>query len=150
MFIFFAFLGCLTAGTHGSLKAFEFSVPKNVLQAKVEEVIQQNPRIVVAPITDTFNSRYYNDGIRYTTINIANAKDTLKYTFQYVDTDAYWDTSKTSEIFIAYAFDQAGNGGSEASNNFHWYNPKTRQRLIDVFEKELISPLKVRIRSTRK
>jgi hypothetical protein len=138
-------MGCLTGGTHGSLKAFKFSVPKSILQNKVEEVINQNPKIAIAPITGTFTSQYYNDGIRYVSINIADSEDSLEYVFQYSGTDVDWDTSKTSTISIAYAFDQAGNGGSEGSNNFKWYNSKAKQRLVSVFEKELVSPLRQKL-----
>ena len=140
--IFFPFLlmvtGCLTAGTHGSIKSYTFPVTKSVLQKTVIDVISKRPNIRIAPITDTFTSKYYNDGERYLTIEIAVNGATNEYIFQYTGSKEDWGTSKVSEISIAYAFDNKNAGGSEGNGNLTSDNIRLRHKLISVFENEFI------------
>ena len=111
------FPSCFTAGTHGSLYAYSFPVPKHVLQQAVAAVISQNSNIKIAPITDTFTSKYYNDGVTYVTIQIENDHKINEITFQYSGSKIDWDTAKNTEISIAYVIDENGNGGSENRKN---------------------------------
>jgi hypothetical protein len=140
---------CLTGGTHGSLKSYSFPLKKRDLQENVISIINENHNINIAPITDTFTSGYYNDGSRYITINVIEAKDTCEYTFQFSGDEKYWDTSNVSHISIAYMFDQNGNGGSETNNTFHWYSPRLKNRLLKVFENNIIDPIKMKIKNIR-
>ena len=135
------FFGCLTAGTHGSIKAYVFPVPKNVLQKTINDVIEKELNLQVAPITDTFNSKYYNDGERYITINIKVNGGHNEYIFQYIGDKENWDTSKNSEISIAYAFDKDNKGGSEGDGKLSFYKFELRKKLIDVFENEFIDKI---------
>lgn len=47
LLIGFAFIGCtsMTGGTHGSIKVYEYSVPKSVLEKAVWKVIGANSNI---------------------------------------------------------------------------------------------------------
>ncbi len=143
LILFVKLSGCLTAGTHGSINAYNFSVSKYVLQNVVDSVIAGEPNIHRTPITDSFNSKYYNDGKRYVTIEIAVPKGVNEYTFQYTGEKEYWDTAKNSEISIAYAFDKDGNGGSEGDGKTSSYNPKLRNQLISLFESEFVNKIKI-------
>lgn len=147
LFLFFisligiVFTSCLTAGTHGSLETYKFAVSKSILQKVVSKVIKKESNITIAPITDTFTSKYYNDGERYITIQIELERGFNVYTFQYTGTQEYWDTSKNSEISIAYAFDKDNNGGSEGDGNLSSYKSVTKERLLNVFKNEFINKI---------
>lgn len=118
--------GCLTAGTHGSIKAYDFPVSKKILQKAVEKVISESndihkdtTRNYIINITngksDTIINNHYNDGQNYMTIQIGNNKNgsgIKEYTFEYVGIKEEWDTSKNSSLSIAYAYDENGNGGN--------------------------------------
>ena len=129
----FQFLSCLTAGTHGSIESYTFPVSKNNLQKAVDSVISSSVSIKVAPITDSFTSKYYNDGVRYVTIQIEEQEEINEYTFQYSGTEEYWDTSKNSDISIVYAFDKNNNGGSEGNGNLSSYKSELKEKLIRIF-----------------
>src|SRR5688572_9857441 len=108
--------GCLTAGTHGSIQEYQYPVSKYVLEKAVMKVIDSNDSIqrdTVKAWNDSSKNDYYNDGTNYITMTISKGEIANKYTFRYYGAKVYWDTSTTSEIFIAYAFDKEGNGGSE-------------------------------------
>lgn len=135
------FSACFTAGTHGSIKTYPYPVSKYVLQKAVNDVLEQDFTVQIAPVTDTFNSKYYNDGERYVTIQIKVSGGVNRYVFQYSGDKEYWDTSKISEISIAYAFDNNNNGGSEGDGKFSSYKPEIRRKLIDVFENEFINKI---------
>jgi hypothetical protein len=119
----FSFVGCLTGGTHGSIKSYGFKTDKNSLQSAVEKVISENDFIkrdtiknymidVTSGRNDTIINNYYNDTVNYVTIYIKTSDGKNEYTIQYGGDKEYWDTSKISEISIAYAFDKNGSGGS--------------------------------------
>ena len=143
---------CLTAGTHGSIKAYDYSVSKNVLQKAIEKVIAESADIhrdstknYIIDVTngknDTIIDNQYNDGIEYLTINIDNngkGKGTNKYIFQY-GTEGNEDTAKTSFISIAYGYDKNGHGGIDGNGGVAWYRPFLKKKLINLFEEKLIN-----------
>jgi hypothetical protein len=127
-------LGCVTGGTHGSIKSYTFHVSKAQLQGAVNKVIRRESGLRIAPITDTFTSRYYNDGERYITLDIGDSSEFNEYIFQFSGDKEYWDTAKYSEISIAYAYDKNGNGGSVGNGGFSSCKADIRQAIINVFE----------------
>ena len=115
--------GCIGAGTHGSIKCYEYPVSKQVLQKAVEKVITEDGNIhrdTVAHYTidetngrnDTVWDNYYNDTENYVTIYIQQQDGTNQYIFQYGGGKEDWDTSKISYVSIAYAYNKDGRGGS--------------------------------------
>lgn len=148
-------LGCdgfIGGGTHGSIKSYKYSVMKKTLQKSIEEIIvnggnirRDTPKynIVYADggKKDTLWDNYYNDTINYVTlfIKIGNAEN--EYTLRYSGGKEYWDTSKQSSIFIAYAYDENRNGGSVGNGGVKWYNFRLKKKLTEPFEKEIISKI---------
>ena len=74
---------CLTAGTHGSIKAYKYPVSKKVLQSAVEKIISESSDIhrdttrnyiinATNGKNDTIIDNHYNDGEDYLTIKIEN------------------------------------------------------------------------------
>ena len=136
--------------THGSIKHYEYTADKYKLQEVVEKVIRDNKNIILDTTNnyfidktnqrnDTVRNNYYNDGDRYVTINIKSTDGMNEYIFQYSGDKAYWDTARKSDISIAYAYDQDGNGGSEGNGGINWYNWNLKEKLLAPFERELIS-----------
>lgn len=65
---------------------------------------------------------------------------TYEFIFIYYGDPEDWDTAKTSEIFIAYAWDEnTHEGGSVGNGGVTWYKLTLKNRLIKVFESEFIS-----------
>ena len=145
-------LSAIGAVTHGSIKAYEYPIPKDSLHAAVEKVIRTNPNIFREPqgenyivdVTDgkndTLYNDHYNDGKRYISIKIKTGGEISDYVFHFYGSDEYWQTSKTSQISIAYAYDKDG-GGSEGNGGVPWYKPSLKKRLVTVFEKDLIEKI---------
>lgn len=141
--------GCMTAGTHGSIKTYNFNVPKKILQDVAEKVISENIDIhrdtienyminITNGKNDTIFNNTYNDGQNYITIKIEseeNNKIANEYVYQYVGTEEDWNTLKTSSLSLTYAYDANGNGGSEESNSF---SPLLLKHLTNLFESKFI------------
>jgi hypothetical protein len=142
-FTFVIFLSsCLSAGTHGSIKSYKFPVPKSLLDTAVKQVISSNRNITRSTTkawNDTTQNDYYNDGRNYITFTIKGNVSTIDYTLQFVGTEQDWDTSKASELSIAYAWDNDGNGGSEGRGNFPWYKFKLRKKVTSLLENEFLT-----------
>lgn len=83
---------------------------------------------------------YYNDGTNYFTIHIFEKNVDYKFVVRYYGDSTYWDTSRHSEIFVAFATEN-GRGGSVGHDDFAGENRKIKQLLIDVFEREFIDTL---------
>jgi hypothetical protein len=127
----------LSAGTHGSIKAYQYPFSKFTLDSAVQNVIALNPNIQRDTTKD-----YYNDGHNYVTINIKQPDMIYEYTFRYYGDSTDWNTSPgSSELFICYAWDQNGNGGSEGNGGVTWYHWILKRRLLKPFETEFISKL---------
>lgn len=129
-------IGCIGGGTHGYIKGYRYNVPKDTLEKAIERVISEG--IVIHQ--DSIRG-YYNDDSTYVSINILEKQDRYTYTFRYYGTREYWDTAKTTEIFIAYAHDENGKGGSEGNGGVKWYDFKLKKKLTMPFEKELVSKI---------
>jgi len=145
---------CLGAGTHGSIKSYSYSCRKDVLQEAIMKVIETNPSIHrdtsldylgSSPLLDStgcYNcpagENYYNDIKHYVTIKITSGQEINEYIFRYYGPDEYWDTASTSKIFICYAYDKNGNGGSEGNGGINWRTGRLKRRLTSVFETELV------------
>lgn len=123
--------GCIGGGTHGYIKAYRYAVPKYELEKAVRQVIVNNPNVYQDTVKD-----YYNDDTGYVTVFIKE-KGTYEYTFRYYGGKEYWDTSRGSEIFIAYAWDEKRRGGSEGGR-IKEHGAKFIHDLIQPFEKEFV------------
>lgn len=160
LLVMILFAGCISAGTHGSLKCYKYNVKKSVLQKTIEKVIANNKNIKRSDITqkdyiidvtkgtnDTIPSNnHFNDGVNYVTIKIDNRGTDYEYTIQYVGDQSEWLSSKSSYISIAYAYDEEGNGGSDGNGNFPWYKPLFKKKILDVFEREFIENIDTELR----
>ena len=142
---------CLTAGTHGSINSYKYPVKKIVLEEAVNNVISKNPNIQKVDtaqksfIVDITKGK--NDTMRsvhnpaYVDIRISGSTFLNSYTFQYVGSQDDWNRDTTSEISIAYAYDEEDNGGSEGNGDFPWYKSSLKNRLISIFERQFIDKL---------
>lgn len=144
-FLFLVLIGlysCFTAGTHGIIKSYQYPVAKHTLQNAVQKVIDRNGNILrdkLKAYNDSTKMDYYNDGDNYITITIIKNQLQNRYTFKYGGDKEYWDTSKFSNIFICYAFDKDGKGGSEGNGGFPWYKFGLKKKLVELFEKEFVN-----------
>ncbi|MCL2327304.1 MAG: fibrobacter succinogenes major paralogous domain-containing protein [Bacteroidetes bacterium] len=137
--------GCIiSAGTHGSLKGYDYEISKYELEKIIHYVIDENPKIHRGDSIEYSDFHhdsvlnYYNDRINYITIGIETDKGKNSYTFRYYGDTVYWNNSKTSRIFICYAYDEFGNGGSEGNGGFR-FKEKTLEYVLEIFEKELVN-----------
>jgi hypothetical protein len=124
---------CMSSGTHGSIKCFNYTVTKIELETAVTKVISVSNSIS----QDSIKGYYNNDSI-YVTIKVSESTDTNEYTFRYRGGNEYWDTSKVSCICIAYAHDKYGKGGSSGNGGVKWYDFNLKEELIGVFERGFI------------
>jgi hypothetical protein len=138
---------CIGGGTHGSIEVYEYNVPKSTLEKAVREVITANSAIRQDSVKD-----YYNDDTTYLTISILQNGEPYRYTFRYGGGKEYWDTSKKSSIFIAYAYDDKGNGGSEGNGGVTWSDFRLKKKLTKPFEREVVNKINAlpAIKKTRK
>jgi hypothetical protein len=148
--------GCVfSAGTHGSLKGYQYAVTKDQLQNAVMSVIQSNPKILWDSLSgnmriDTVNGKidttfedYYNDIENYVTIKIKSGEQSNEYTFRYYGDEEHWKASQNSELFICYAYNKYRKGGHEGDEDF---NDNLLNQLTSVFEKEVIDKLDQELR----
>ncbi len=145
-------VSCIGAGTHGSIKAYEYPVSKYRLEDAVEKVIKESSNIRRDTVknymvdftdgkSDTIYSDHYNDGERYFTINIFSGGGENEYIFHFTGREEDWATATTSRISISYAFDENDKGGSEGNGGVTWYKPFLKKKVVTVFEKEFIEKL---------
>jgi hypothetical protein len=125
--------GCIGGGTHGYIKAYRYGTIKKELEKAIGQTIAQNPAIIKDSVKG-----YYNDDTSYVTVHIVEKGESYSYIFRYYGGKEYWDTSKTSEIFIAYAYDTKGNGGSSGNGGVKWNDFKLTKELIGPFERVFI------------
>jgi hypothetical protein len=139
---------CFTgAGTHGSLKGYKYQIKKNKLDSAITYVLNNtlnavqdttgNKIIVIKENNkqDTISDNYYSDGHTYLTIRIKTKKGLCDYIIRYSGNEEDWRNAITSEIFICYAYDESGRGGSEGNGGIEG---KILKHLTDVFEEEII------------
>ena len=144
VFIIFIFsLGYMfSGGTHGSIKGYQYPVSKERLEEAIQHVILEN-KTLERPPEDTVvyvDKDYYNhDG--YLRLSII-APDTFHYIIRFYGDQQYWkQNTHASEIFICYANDNLGNGGSEGLGGVEWYKWGIKDKLTDYFEKNFIEKL---------
>lgn len=138
------------AGSHGSLKGYKYATTKDSLERAVMFVIKNNPNIYRDTIgkhylanvgngrQDTIIDNSYNDGKEYVSIKIKVRDFENEYTFRYYGDVDNWKVSKTSEIFICWAYDKNNKGGSEGNGGV---DRKLLKQLTDVFEAELVDKI---------
>ncbi len=147
----------LSAGTHGSIKGYRYPVTKLELENAVNKVIENDPNIQRDKSDTTgkiyYNyeglknqyyyidgKSYYNDGKNYLTIKIKSGADEHQYILRYYGSEEHWKTSTSSEIFICYAYDKNGKGGSQGQNSFK-FKGQLKKELVNVFEREFVNKL---------
>jgi hypothetical protein len=133
IFIIVILNSCIGGGTHGCIKRYQYNVSKYVLAKAVHQVFLENKNLVQDSVQD-----YYNDDTNYVSMSIIEEGLPYTYTFRYYEGKEYWDTSRTSELFIAYAHDEKGKGGSSGDGGIKWYNFLLKKKLTGVFEREFI------------
>ena len=94
---------------------------------------------------NTIFDHSYNDGHEYVGIIIKTDKGECKYTFRYYGGIEDWKSSKISEIFICWAHDEFGKGGSEGNGGV---DRKTLEYLTEIFEKELVANIDKKLKLT--
>lgn len=127
------FTGCISGGTHGYIKGYHYNVTKDKLDKAVHQIIAGSLTI----IRDSVNT-YYNDSTNYISLGIIEKELPYTYVFRYYGGKEYWDTSKVSEIFIAYAYDKNRKGGSSGNGGIKWYDFNLKRNLTEPFEHEFI------------
>ena len=129
--------GCgFGAGTHGSIKGYQYSVSKALLSDAVNNVIKNDTTIHLDP-----KRGYYNDNVNYFTITIKSAGDENEYTIRYLGDSSTWSTSSTSEIFICYIYDEKGNGGSAGNDNWEKTPDDIKKKMVDLFETKFVNKI---------
>ena len=129
----FTLAGCfLGAGTHGSIKRYQYTVTKYELEKAVKKILVNSLHVKY----DKFDSiDVFNENATYLKIIINQSDGDYKYTFRYYGDSLDWKKSKNSELFITHAFDKDGNGGHEGDKGL----VKAEDKLITIFESEFIS-----------
>jgi hypothetical protein len=148
--ILLIFTSCIMgAGSHGSLKGYRYSTTKYNLENAINSVINNNSNIIKiidegsytisvkqnGDFDTTINEDYVK---KYMSIKIKTAKGETKYTFRFYGGEDYWIKENTSEIFICYAYDELGKGGSEGNGGI---DNKRLKYLTDIFERELVKKI---------
>ena len=142
---------CMGAGTHGSLENYQFGITKDSLQVVIDQVISSDSNIYrdTIPTLAGLNEKgdlvwdySYRDRIEYETIYIETDDDKVEFVFRYYGDSEYWNKSPSSEIFICWAYDKNGNGGSEGQGNI---SSKTQSRLVGIFTKEFVEKIKKQV-----
>jgi hypothetical protein len=140
--IVISFFGCLSAGTHGSIKAYKFAVSASRLHSAVDQAISSNQNIIRSisiAWNDSTKEDYYNDGISYITFSIKGDRSTVEYTLHFVEAPEILDSTKESELSIAYACDNEGNGGSKGRGDFPWYKFELRKEVTSLLENDFLN-----------
>lgn len=148
--------GC---GTHGSIKEYRYPTTNDHLANAVMYVIRNNPNIYRDTTQDrswdstlrsvskdsnnsnvdyTTNKNYYNDGKHYVTIKIKKGQIENEYIFRYYGDEADWRNATSAAIFICYAYDKDGNGGSDGNGKV---SGKMAKEFTDFFEKEFVDKI---------
>jgi len=152
-FMLFVWRGCgFGAGTHGSIKGYQYPVTKTELEKAVMTILQNKTNVYRDTIrnymvdvtngkNDTIENNYYNDGKNYVTLHIKTSDGLNDYTFRYAGDSLDWANSRTSEIFICYIYDDKGNGGSEGNGKWGQTDGTTKKKMIDLFETEFINKI---------
>jgi len=130
--------GCIgiEAGTHGSIKGYRYPVSKYLLEKEVHRVIATSDRIFLDSVKDE-----YNDGEYYITMHIVEDAHVYTYSFHFYGGKDYWETSKTSCISIAYAYNEKREGGSVGNNGVRGYDFKLKKEITTPFERAFISKI---------
>jgi hypothetical protein len=157
----FLLAGCIGAGTHGSIKGYKYFTTKDNLQKAIMTVIQDNPNIYRDTSLDSLGSspaldhsdggdysageNFYNDIKHYVTIKITSGQNVNEYIFRYYGSDESWETLQVAEIFICYAHDKDGNGGSEGNGGV---SNKMAKEFTGIFEKEFVNKVDKELNQT--
>jgi hypothetical protein len=147
---FISFISSFGAGTHGSLMAYAYPVTKLELEKAVDSVLKYCDNVrrdskdhfitelnAKGDSINRLDDNYYNDGTNYVTIFINKDGGNNEYTFRYYGDSTLWDTSKTTGLFIAYAYDENRNGGSDGHGDFK-FRWGLKKRLTRIFEENFM------------
>ena len=136
LIVLIGLLGCIGGGTHGYIKRYRYNVSKYVLEKGVHQIISKSATVHQDSIKD-----YYNDDTNYIRINIIENGSPYAYTFHFYGGKEYWDSSKTSAISIAYAYDKNRKGGSAGNGGVKPNDFMLKKELAEPFEREFINKI---------
>jgi hypothetical protein len=126
-------------------------VPKPNLQQAVMYVIQHNTTIYRDTSLDDSTSakrdtvsNYYNDIENYVSIKIFDSIGECSYTFKYGGGPEQWKEGSSS-IYIVYAYDENGKGGSAGGGEVTKRTPELKRKLTELFENEFVSKVDKRL-----
>lgn len=144
IFIINLFLfSCIEAGTHGAIARYQFPVSKYVLEKAIDDVLIKNADSIYRDSIKGF----YNDDSNYVTMRIVTKSTKYRYIFRFYGDKEFWDTSRQSSIFIAYAYNNNNEGGSAGSGKgINSYNSKVREDLVDLFNRMFVDKVKMEMR----
>lgn len=142
---------CIDPGTHGSIGKYCYPVKHEALRYSIDRIIEDDNDVIENRDT---TKRYINvlrdDGISdsilhqhpnshaYVDIRIIHDINLFTYRIHYIGSQKDWDTSQTSCLSIAYAFDSDGRGGSEGDGGVN-KSSTLKKQLKDLFEHEVIA-----------
>jgi hypothetical protein len=133
-FLSFELMSCVEGGTHGYIKSYHYyNTTKYNLENAVRKTIAES-----ATIQQDSVKGFYNDDTNYITIRVQVKGSYYTYTLRYYGDKKSWDTSSSSEIFIAYAYDPDRKGGSEGNGGVKPTDSKLKKRLTEPLEREFI------------
>jgi len=140
---------CIDGGTHGSISEYCYDTKHSELRSAVDNVLGSNRSVLQKDTTknvliflrngtsDTVVSKH-PDALAYVDFKIIHHRAAFRYKIHYSGSEIDWDTSKTSCLSIAYAWDEDGHGGSAGDGGVNWSTPHLKQKLLAVFESEFI------------
>jgi hypothetical protein len=79
------------------------------------------------------------------TIKITSGQNVNEYIFRYYGSDESWETLQVAEIFICYAHDKDGHGGSEGNGGV---SNKMAKEFTGIFEKEFVNKVDKELNQT--
>ena len=140
--------GCLSAGTHGSIKTYDFCASNQDVRKAVYQIFQEDSTVyrrqVMKP-TDSTVLDQYNDGVKYIYFYISQAKDAFQYIVRFAREKEPEDSAKHTTLFIAYCYNRNGEGGSEGNGGFDQLDKSTQNKLIGLFESRIVYKIQRKI-----
>ena len=126
------------AGTHGFIQRYKFNTTKSVLEKTIKLVLSSNTTFLKED-----EIAKLNDQPGYMTIFIKFEGDKYGFRIRYYGDEQHWNTSNTSEIFIA----SARINGIGGKNDDESMTDELKFKLLKVFEERFINLIKQELQS---
>jgi hypothetical protein len=130
--LFVYFVGGVSA-VYDPMKSYSYSLTRDELKQRLIDTIRANPNLTFNLTDSTGTDR--NDLDYHAEILVKLGKEQYEFNIKYNKENRLWDNSVKSEISLIGAFDVGQKTGG--------YIPEAPDvnRLIDIFEKEIIAKL---------